>query len=154
MALRFPGSRVCVNLLLIVFLAIQLVLPLRGFVHDKIETRGNFTWNMYSKRYWCSVRYLLWTPGYIPEPIDHTLHFTRRNVVMNVFHRRELPTFHEFLCAYYEARGRAHELYGSVTCSVNDGPQVDLVPLNTLICSAENYGVVSVSGGAGGGGGE
>ena len=61
------------NTLLITFLAFQLLLPLRGFVRDRFESRGNFSWNMYSETYTCRLKYEMLTPDGATRTRDQVL---------------------------------------------------------------------------------
>lgn len=49
------------NLIIAAFLTVQITLPLRGFPYNAFETSGDFTWNMYSRRYGCWTQYRLET---------------------------------------------------------------------------------------------
>ncbi len=129
------------NILIIAYLAIQVALPLRGFLFDKYETRGDFTWNMYSKQYRCGIRYATLTERG-PELFDHREFFRRERVVMRVFHRRVLPEFHKYLCE--EALGDPQSpayIQGSAKCQLNDKPHQELIRPQVNICEADNYGI-------------
>ncbi len=129
------------NFLIVAYLVIQVALPLRGFLFDKYDTRGNFTWNMYSKQYRCGVRYARLTERG-PELFDHREFFRRDRVVMRVFHRDVLPEFHKYLCE--EALGQPENpayIQGSVKCQLNDKPPQELIQPEANICEADNYAV-------------
>ena len=129
------------NALLVAFLAFQLLLPLRGFLRDRFESRGNFSWNMYSRTYKCRVKYEMLMPNGERWPFDHKRFFRRSNKVMHNYHRDRLPRFHAWLCDRLEREGPPGELLGSVSCRVNKGEPVVLVSDDTSICSATNHGV-------------
>ncbi|HVS66017.1 MAG TPA: hypothetical protein VMT85_21235, partial [Thermoanaerobaculia bacterium] len=87
------------NAFLIGFLLLQLTLPLRGLVREKLETRGNFSWNMYSQVYSCETRYVLLTPTGRGEWIDPREYSRDPGRIATVFRNDWLPVFNEWLCA-------------------------------------------------------
>ena len=134
-------SKTVKNAAIIAYLAIQLILPLRGFIWNKHETRGNFSWNMYSQTFQCRVRYRLHkTDGGVGR-ISHRELFNRPKRAAMVYHRDVLPAFHEFMCEEFRNRGDMEKITAKMSCSLNKGPRVDLVHRSVDICTAENFGV-------------
>ena len=129
------------NALLVAFLAFQLLLPLRGFLQDRFESRGDFSWNMYSRTYTCHVDYRVLTPSGERLRVHHKRFFQRSDKAMNNFNRERLPRFHAWLCDEFERQGSPGELRGSMRCWVEEDEPVVLVPDDTPICSATNHGV-------------
>ncbi len=128
------------NLFLLGFLAIQLALPLRGLVRDRVQSRGDFSWNMYASRYQCRIGYLRVDRDGSATPVDYKEHFRRKRVAMRVFHREDLPTFHDYLCRTLSEDPSFWRLGGTVTCQVNEGAMNTLLPENSEVCSAGTYG--------------
>ncbi len=129
------------NLLIIVFLLIQTALPLRGFMGDPFESRGDFSWKMYAFLYKCDVQYRLNTP--LGETIwpDHLVYFKRKINTAHVFYRPHLPGFHRLLCEEFRRDGKLGTLNGSVICSADGGRPWEIVDRNVDLCTAENFGV-------------
>ena len=73
---------------------------------------------------------------------NHRRAFRTGKGTMKVFHRDHLPVFHEWACNELKQDESFFRLEGSVSCRINKGERVVLVPENTDVCSAENYGVV------------
>jgi hypothetical protein len=130
------------NLFLILFLGVQILLPIRGFLLDKFETRGNFTWNMYASRYSCTAGYALVRSSGETVEIDMRKLFRRKGQRGKVSHLDVLPVFHAWLCDDLERRGERGRLLGSVTCRLNNGPPRKLVKEKVNLCGEENYGVL------------
>ena len=131
------------NGIVIAWLAIQLALPLRGFLRDKFDTAGRFTWNMYAHDYRCGVSYLAVEPGRPIEQIDHRAYFRRPDRAIDAFHRDTLPRFHAHVCAERKEAGRGGILRGRVECTLNGSPRRPLIVVNGDVCSAPNYGVAA-----------
>lgn len=129
------------NLFVVAFLAVQLILPLRGFWLDKLETRGNFSWNMYSQRYGCRASYFVITPERAVEPVNPRDHFNRPQRASMTYHRDTLPELHRYLCETLEAEGRLGTLRGSMACKLNRQDRVELIEHNGDLCSAPDFGV-------------
>jgi hypothetical protein len=129
------------DLFILVFAVIQLVVPLRGFTSDKHESRGNFSWNMYSKSFSCRIRYVRYDVDGRAAPYDHKRHFATDKGPMKVYHRDELPRFHAWLCEELSRDPKFARLEGAVNCRLNRGERTDLVPKGTDICASENFGV-------------
>ena len=135
-------GRTRTNIFLIVFLGVQVLLPLRGFVSSKFETRGNFTWNMYASIYSCSTGYtLVRSSGQMVE-IDVRKKFRRSSQLGKISHLDVLPVFHAWLCSDLERRGERGRLFGTMSCRLNDGTPRQLVSEKVNLCGDENYGVL------------
>lgn len=136
-----PGHRTRTNVFLVVFLLVQLVLPLRGFFTDKYESRGNFSWNMYASKYSCRAAYTLVRGDGRRVEIDLHEKFRLPSHLGKVAHLDVLPSFHAWLCDDLERRGARGRLFGSVHCRLNDDPPRRMVAETVNLCGAENYGV-------------
>ncbi len=129
------------TLFIVTYLMIQLILPLWGFVYDDFTSRGNFTWNMYSRIYLCSSMYRLDERDGKTHWIDPDHHFNAPDGSGMVFHVEFLPRFNRWLCNKYRHEGKLGSLRGYVTCSVNNGPMWELLDPDADLCTAPNYGV-------------
>ncbi len=126
------------NVLIAGFLLVQLALPLRGLLLDKYQTRGDFSWNMYSQHYRCSVRYEQLLPDGTAHELDVRAAFPRRDKASHVVHRDTLPRFHTWLCREAELRtaGRGARLRARVACRLNERPEALLVDPGRELCPA------------------
>ncbi|MCP3980900.1 MAG: HTTM domain-containing protein [bacterium] len=127
---------------ILAFLALQLLLPVRGLATGAADSRANFSWNMYSDTFSCRVMYMLITPEGDLRHIDYRSYFRRPERGSIVFRRDTLPRFHEYLCDLHRSNGELGRLIGNVTCSENGQPSVALVDPGADVCTAENFGVV------------
>lgn len=125
---------------IVLFLAVQVALALRGLLLDKLETRGNFSWNMYSGTYRCTVGYATVGADGRLEPFDHRAEFVRPERASMVFHRDTLPRFHRHVCERIGADRFGVELRGSVVCGRGD-ERVALVATPRDLCTADDHGV-------------
>lgn len=133
--------RTLTNILIIAFLAVQLLLPLRGFIHNPFETRARFSWNMYAKKHEVKVFYYYLTPRGDRVPINYKTHFNNPARATLVHHRDTLPEFHAYLCDVIKQLDQRNQLFGEVISRVNEGEEVELVTHRLDLCSAPNYGV-------------
>lgn len=136
-----PSRRTWLNLFILTYLALQLTLPLRGYLREKLETRGNFSWNMYSQQYSCDARYVLLTPdgrGLMVEPEDYA---RRPDRIGTVFRRDWLPVFNDWLCGQLREEAKYGNLEARVRCRHDFRPRVDLLEPYTLICTISEEGV-------------
>ncbi len=129
------------NLIIAAFLTVQITLPARGFLYDAFETSGDFTWNMYSRRYGCGTQYRLETPRGETRWLRHEDYFKSSELATHVFYSDVLPEFHRWLCDRFRRQGDLATLRGYAICSLNDGRRMELVNRNVDICAAPNYGV-------------
>ena len=127
--------------LIVIYLTVQMLVPLRGFVQDKIASRGNFSWNMYSKRYDCEVAYMASLESGAAFEVDHERFFREPDRAPTVLHGDVLPEFHRFLCQVLHEEGGVVRIDGICLCSVNDGSYFDLIEPDVDICTAPNHGV-------------
>ena len=142
--MRLPGQpqlSLGKNLFILAYLGVQLFLPLRAFFYDKLETRGDFSWNMYSQRYQCQAVYSLITPDGTTHPMRHEKAFRRSDRSYAVLHRDRLPAFHAWLCEEARRKGALGSIRATVRCSVNIERGVDLIEPDVDLCTAPNYGV-------------
>ena len=136
------AGRPFASLLIAGFLALQLLLPLRGCIYTKHDSRANFSWNMYSQRFQCQMSYLAtYADGPIVE-VDHGHFFHRRSRFRFAFHRDTLPAYHAYLCQELRKSGELVRLEGICLCSHNQGEYTPLVRDDVDFCTAENYGVL------------
>ena len=129
------------NIFVVCYLAIQLTLPIDGFVRGKMDTRGDFSWNMYSQHYGCDVRYVLLTPDGKGLLVDNKKYSRRPDRINTVFRRDWLPIFNDWLCAELQREGKSGELKARITCRHNHGPMLDLVEPYSRVCSISARGV-------------
>jgi hypothetical protein len=129
------------NALILLFLAVQLLLPLRGFLRDQFESRGTFSWNMYSTHYVCWVKYTLVGDDGRGSPLDYKAYFNRPSRSSMVLNRAALPEFHAWLCSRLAGEGKLGRLFGAASCSLNDSPRVELIRRDVDVCTAEGYAV-------------
>ena len=127
--------------LIAIYLAVQLLLPLRGFVYDKHATQGNFSWNMYSKGYECSVDYTLVKPRERLRRILHRRLLDYPGDVIKLYNRDVLPRLHAWLCEDARRQSRSARIMASGSCRLNGGPWQDLFEPHVDLCTAPNYGV-------------
>jgi hypothetical protein len=124
------------------FLAVQLVLPLRGLYYEKLDTRANFSWNMYSQHFECRMSYLATlTDGTVVE-IDHARFFNRGSRAQLVFHRDVLPAYHEYVCAELRRDDEFVRLAGICLCAHNSGEFEPLIRDDVDLCSVPRFGVL------------
>jgi len=131
-------GRLPVRLFVAVYLVFQLLLPLPGFVRDKLTTRGDFSWNMYADTYTCTVLYTVHEPDGRIRTVDYAAEFRNEVSTTKILHRDTLPPLHRWLCRELPP---GEELWGLVSCRQNDGPWIDLVSPATDLCSPDESGV-------------
>ena len=129
------------NLFIAAYLIIQVVLPLRGCLYEKFETNGNFSWNMYSRRYGCRTQYRLDTPEGETRWLSHRDYFNRPELSTRVFYVDVLPEYHRWLCGEFHRRGELGSIRGYASCPLKYGLKVSLVERSVDLCNAPNYGV-------------
>jgi len=130
------------NLFILTYLSIQLLLPLRGVFQDKLQSRADFSWNMYSVLYDCQAAYVLTTPDGETKPMPYHKAFYRWDRVKMIFHRDRLQYFHVWLCDGAQRNGVLGSIRATVRCAVStDERLVDLVESGVDLCTASNYGV-------------
>lgn len=105
------------------FLAVQLLLPLRGLVYDRYETRADFSWSMFSHSYHCDAQYR--GPH---GAIDAFSSLKRRADAPLLLHLDALSQWHRWLCAKH---GR---VVATVRCMADGTPARDLVSAGKDIC--------------------
>jgi len=137
-----PGRTWLRSTLIVAYLAVQVIVPWRGFVQDKLESRGNFSWNMYSKHYDCDVEYLASLKSGEVLEVDYQRFFRRPERALLVLHGDFLPQFHEYMCEVLRQEGELARLDGICLCSVNDGSYFDLIERDVDICTGPNYAVI------------
>jgi len=119
---------------------VQLLLPARGFVGSKFDSRGNFSWNMYADVYGCHVTYLLIDESGRATPLPLRQYFNRPDQLHMILHADVLPRFHEWLCAELEREGTVGHVRAEVRCRLNDTQERVLVD-ELDVCEAPGYGV-------------
>jgi hypothetical protein len=123
------------------YLAVQLLLPLRGLVFDERATRGNFSWNMYSRRYACSAVYSWIDEAGRVHPLHPEDYVRNAAWADRLYHRDVLPEFHAWLCRELDVTARGGRLEALVTCRVGSGPWTDLVRPGADVCTEPGGGV-------------
>ena len=129
------------NAFIIAFLSIQLIVPLRGFIWDRFDTRGDFSWNMYADDYFCLTSYRLISSGGEERRIDFWRFFNTPARSPRVLNRAVLSQFHAWWCRELR-RTTSDPLLGRVGCQLNGGPMIALITPAVDICSAPNFGVI------------
>ena len=129
------------NLFIAAYLVIQLIVPLRGCLYDKFESRGNFSWNMYSALYGCRTHYILDTKEGETRRLRHRDYFNRPELSTRVFFADVLPEYHRWLCEEFRRRGEPGSIRGYAICPLKYGLRVSLVERSVDLCTAPNYGV-------------
>lgn len=133
-----------VNPLIAGYLVIQVLYPIRGFIADRFDTWGRFTWNMYASSYKCRARYQVVDDSGATRPVDIRPYLTRGiSLGANTYHRDALPVFHKFLCAELARANTGGRLSARCECTVNDGETQSLIVDTGDICRAANYGVAA-----------
>ena len=124
------------NLAILAFLAVQLALPIRGVLTRPTEGTGAFSWNMYSRRYACTVEYGVDLPNGRSVSIDWDgeAFFKETGHASRVLHRAALPAFHAYLCEEVAAQYPSGRLTGRVEAFYNDEPPVLLVEPAQELC--------------------
>lgn len=125
------------NVLVGIYLLVQAILPLNGFLHDKLETRGDFSWNMYAQMYSCSRRYVLVTPDGRGQLLDLADFFATDIGSTRVCHEDRLQAFHDWLCEDLARQGRAGVLKAGIEGTLNGAEPVPLIERYTDLCTIE-----------------
>ncbi len=131
------------NLLIVLFLAAQVVIPIYGLRHNPNEVLGWFTWNMYAAKEEVQAQYFIQPPQGPIRRIDYKSHFNARDRATGVFHPDVLPRFHAYLCEQIRKENPQNRLVGNVRMRFSDGEPIEIVrpdPDGDL-CEKENYGV-------------
>jgi hypothetical protein len=141
---RPPASRTRLkNIFIVVFFGLQLYAALPGFLHNRYEDSGRFSWNMYSMLYQCNVHYDLIRADGARIPIDYRKLLNNPTRSYEFMNRSDLPTFNRFVCNVMRQRLEMKEISASATCQLNDRPPVQFVKQDADLCTAANYGVLS-----------
>jgi hypothetical protein len=119
---------------------VQLLLPARGLLSSKFDSRGNFSWNMYADVYGCHVLYSLTdaTGRTIALPLQQ--YFNRPDQLHMILHGDVLPRFNEWLCAELQREGKTGRVRAEVRCRLNDAEERALVD-ELDVCAAPGTGV-------------
>ena len=135
------GWRVyALNAFILVYLALQLTLPIRGCRHDATETRGNFSWNMYSRVYTCNYDYEWVTRYGQVKPVNIKSYFNRSRGVTKTMHADTLPFFHAWLCQTMREKHPQDAVRAFVSVREDDGPTRILIARGTWICDERKVG--------------
>ena len=137
------SQRRLTNLFLVGYLALQLALPLRGLLFDKLETRGDFSWNMYSQLYECRSGYRKIDSRGRSRPVNVDALFSRHVRVPSLHHRDRLFEFHAYLCDETLRWERSSQIRGLAMCSLNGGEEVDLIDRRVDLCTDSARGVLA-----------
>ncbi len=130
------------SILIALYLAVQWILPLRGFAGDGLTTRGDFSWNMYSKPYDCEVAYIASLREGAPLEVDYRRFFQQPERAPLVLHSDVLPRFHEYLCRTLRQDDDVTRIDGICLCSMHHESTFPLIEADVDICSAPNHGVI------------
>ena len=129
------------NALIGLYLAVQLTLPLGGLMREPFESRGNFSWNMYSQHYRCEIDYATIDSEGGKRPIKYRRGFNRPGIATRVHNREMLPKLHAWLCDDAARVCGFATVIASGACRWNGGPWVQLIEPHVDICSDPNYAV-------------
>ena len=129
------------NAAIIVFLAVQIGLPLPALFTSKTESEGNFSWTMYSHLYVCRATYLLVTEDGMAHRLDPRRFVARPQKHVVLFNRTILPDFHAYLCDGLRQKGHLGRLVGTVECSVDGHQAAHLVGPGADICDDPALGM-------------
>jgi hypothetical protein len=134
-----PGiRRHLMNAFLVLFLTLQLILPLNGCFNPAQDTRGNFSWNMYSRVYRCRYKYE-WVSRYGQrDPVDIKRYFNRPKLATKIMHRDTLPAFHAWLNTRLRVDDPQGSLQARIRSSENGGPYQNLVVSGTWLGQEES----------------
>ena len=130
------------NIFIVAFFAVQLFMAIPGFLYNKYETEGRFSWNMYSVVYRCRVSYDLIGPHGAHLAINHRGLFNRPKRQIMTLNRDDLPKLNEYICQTIPHQDKGEVIHGSVACKLNYRPPVQFIQQNVNICTAPNYGVL------------
>jgi hypothetical protein len=131
------------SLLILAYLVVQIVLPLRGLARDPLDHPGDFSWSMIPPRYECSAAYAATRSSGAVAEVDLGRFFNPATQASRVLYRDRLPRFHLFLCDELERSEPLQRLDGICLCSRSG---VDVVPLlgeDVDLCSAPEQGVLA-----------
>ncbi len=106
------------------FLATQVLVPLRGVIAPRVDTRADFSWSMYSHSYRCQAKY-----ADRNGPFDAFAELKRRADAPLLLHREALVPWHHWLCGQHGGAVTA-----TVRCAVDFAPAADLVPPGGDLC--------------------
>jgi hypothetical protein len=134
--------RTAAQVFIVVFLLVQIALPLHDLFQERANTRGDFTWNMYSYDWRCGASYRVVLADGSERVLDPKAFFHRRSEATRVYYRDRLPRFHAFLCERMREERVAGRLIAAVECDEAELRRHRLVSPGTDLCSAENYGVL------------
>jgi extradiol dioxygenase family protein len=109
------------------YLAVQVLVPIRGLTRTRAESAGTHSWNMYAYAYGCNVLYTLTTASgeTIRIPVDRYLNLPPNFHL--VLHADALPHFDEFLCRELRAQGITGEVRANIECVENVGDETTVM---------------------------
>lgn len=125
-----------------IWIAVQVLLPLRCFVADPLAKPPRFCWNMYSYRSSCNGGYLATHGDGRRTVINPFTLFPRPSGAFVTFHREHLPSFHSWLCSELRATDAEVRLEGEIRCSSAGGEPLFLARRGVDLCTADNFGVL------------
>ncbi len=132
-----------VNFLILLYLALQVGYPIRGFLQDKFDAWGRFTWNMYSQSYQCRVLYRVVAADGTEWRVNYEQFFARRDRAGLVFNRESLPGFHKFVCERLAEEGQRGKLMATAECTMNRLVTESLVDNTADVCNSPNFAVTA-----------
>jgi hypothetical protein len=126
----------------VIWIAVQVLLPLRCFMVDPLAKPPRFCWNMYSYRSSCTGGYLAIRGDGRRSAINPFTLFPRQSGAFVTFHREHLPAFHSWLCSGLRSTDAAVRLEGEIRCSSAGGEPTFLARRGVDLCTADNFGVL------------
>jgi hypothetical protein len=124
------------HLFIVVYVLLQVALPVRGILVDKSQGRSDFSWNMYSEYSVTKALYLLTPPNASTVQLDPARYLNRPSAVQKLFYPDRLPFFHAWLCAQLAAEGRLGRLSADITVTAPPGPPRSLASPAGDLCGA------------------
>lgn len=113
----------------------QLLVPLRGFVRDYAESRGDFSWNMYSVLYDCREGYERVAPNGLRVPVEADPSFAWPPRVETLYHRDRVAALHAWLCDWERTHTGSTRVEGTLLCALNGAPERTLVAPHADVCA-------------------
>ena len=130
------GSGRASRIFVVVYLVVQVALPLRALFRDPLDSPGDFGWTMYSDLVRCSVSYVRVGADGRDRDVDPRELLNRPSRIGRVLRRDRLPHFPTWLCE------EGLPVYADVRCAAVPAPPRPLTDSEADLCSAADRGVL------------